>query len=312
MKQPNSLKEYLKNNNMSISSLRSEAGLYDPQDYVAKYGNLIDQDDDEEKYLEAWEDKFEEIMNDRFDDFKKKYSKLSNPIILYRAIKLKDISKLDRNNLGVYWTDNKNSADTYGEYTKSDAGIFILKAEVPKDKIDWDFTIKNNLNTNFGDDEQEINIEENSQVKVLDIYDPDDKSLSISFVGNVGKIGGKKLHESDSFFKKYIQFYYYNSDYNEGELEESVINEEPNVPQAAPTPPPGPQGINQPANPEKANLKRKQMGQKANNWLKSFGRVMPNVSRELQTGNLGQNASTFFTLIAQMPKQDWYKYYFRQ
>lgn len=437
MKQPNSLKEYLKNNNISISSIRSESGLYDPSDYVSKFGNLIDKDDfnSEDEYLEAWEDKFNEIIDDRFNDFKKKYNKLPNPLILYRAVKLKDISKLDRDNLGVYWTDNKNSADTYGEYSKSNASIFILKAEVPKDNIDWDFTIKNNLNLNFGDEEQEINIDANSKIKVLDIYDDNDKSLGISFVGNVGKIGGKTIKEniveSDSFFQKYIQFYYYNPDYNDEEtdnvteskdnitlyhgtdsrhidkikehgivasqyespkwymlssnksgsifhatkdddiepylltieipndkiseylwkpreentfkwyalkkaipkefikksevidsdtwdktkakgFDESAITEEPNVPQAAPTPPPGPQGLNQPANPEKANQKRKQMGQKANNWLKTFGRVMPNVSRELQTGNMGANASTFFTMLAQMPKQDWYKYYFRQ
>lgn len=113
--------------------------------------------------------------------------------------------------------------------------------------------------------------------------------------------------------KKETQYVVYNIEKLKHKFAESAeLTEQPNIAQSAPIPPPAPQGMNQPPNPEKANQKRKQMGVKANSWLKSFGRIMPNVSRELQTGNMGQNASQFFTMLAQMPKQDWYRYYFKQ
>lgn len=182
--------EYLKNNDVTIRSLASEYGLYEPNDYVNQFGDLIDAGDfeDEYDYLSAWEEKFEEIIKDRFKDLERRYERLPSKVILYRSVRLKELSKLDRNNLGVYWTDNYDSAQSYASHGRI-GDDFIIKAEVPKADIDWDFSIKNNLNLFFGDGEQEINVKDNTNVKVLDVFDPDDKPTGTSFVGNVGKMG---------------------------------------------------------------------------------------------------------------------------
>jgi hypothetical protein len=62
---------------------------------------------------------------------------------------------------------------------------------------------------------------------------------------------------------------------------------------------------------QKAEQKKTQMGRKANEWLKKFNQLSVNSSKELQSGDIGNASSDFFSLIAQMPKQDWYQFFFK-
>jgi hypothetical protein len=62
---------------------------------------------------------------------------------------------------------------------------------------------------------------------------------------------------------------------------------------------------------QKATQKKTQMGRKANEWLKKFNQLSVNSSKELQSGNIGNASSEFFSLMAQMPKQDWYQFFFK-
>jgi hypothetical protein len=194
-----SLDAWLKSEDETFPSLMSSWGFHEPSDFESQYGDLVDKDDytnedgeiDEYEYGEAWEKKFKEITEDRFNDWKYKYKRLPDPMVLYRAVRLPDISNLNKKRIGVYWTDTFDSASPYGEYGDNKGTIFVLKAEVPKNSIDWSFTIKNNMNPGFGEDEQEINVKANSKIKVVDIFDNEnDKWLGLSFEGHVGPIGG--------------------------------------------------------------------------------------------------------------------------
>jgi hypothetical protein len=191
--------EWLSTQNLDAKDLAHHVGLYEPEDFEIEFGNEIDKEDfineegelDEYDYLDAWMAFYKENRESAFLNWQRKYKRLPDPLILYRAIRLRDISKLDKNNLGVYWTDKEDSAYSYAE-TNPVGKVYTLKAKVPKALVDWEFTIMNNINLHVGETEQEINILEDSDIEVLDIKDPD-AWLGISFKGNVGKIGGKSL-----------------------------------------------------------------------------------------------------------------------
>ena len=199
--------EWLTTQKIDAESLAHHAGLYGPKDFEIEFGNEIYKEDfkneegelDESSYLDAWMAFYKENRESDFLDWQHKYKRLPDHLILYRAIRLRDISKLDKNNLGVYWTDKEDSAYSYAE-TGRVGEMYTLKAKVPKDLVDWEFTIMNNMNLRLGKEEQEINILEHSDIEVLDIEGPDGR-LGISFNGNVGKLGGKSLANLSPAYK---------------------------------------------------------------------------------------------------------------
>ncbi len=62
---------------------------------------------------------------------------------------------------------------------------------------------------------------------------------------------------------------------------------------------------------QKAEGKKLAMGRKANDWLRKLNQFSTNASKEVASGNIGTAASDFFEMIAEMPKQDWYKHFFK-
>lgn len=182
--------------------LTGQWGYHEIPDFEADFGHKVDpadftdEDDDldEFEYQQALENEFVKDAETRFDDWIHKLKRLKNPVVLYRAVCLDSLDDLDRDNIGVYWSDNYDSAQCYAAYNRNQK-YFTLKAEVPLQDIDISFTLWNNLNPTLGEDEQEINILPNTKIQVVDIETEGDDGKygwqDISFIGNSGKKGGK-------------------------------------------------------------------------------------------------------------------------
>jgi hypothetical protein len=170
-----------------------EQGYADLGDWEEYTDLPMDQDmdqsdyDDPEKQEERHE-AYKRHIRKEFDSWHRKYKSWKYPLKLYRAVCLKSIEDLDRKNLGTDWTDEIDSAQCYGKYRQEKGDtFFVLVAEVGKDIIDWSSSFATNLNPSFGEDEQEVNLLYRKPVEIVDVLDVDEKSLGISFTGNVGK-----------------------------------------------------------------------------------------------------------------------------
>lgn len=96
-----------------------------------------------------------------------KLEKLSDPVKLYRLIFLNEPSDLNKEEPGIHYVTNikKLIQDHYDQmlydYSKFDESKpYILSVSVPKNKIDFDYTIKNNLAYPH---EEEITLKDNGK-----------------------------------------------------------------------------------------------------------------------------------------------------
>ena len=64
--------------------------------------------------------------------------------------------------------------------------------------------------------------------------------------------------------------------------------------------------------PQKQQQKRLAMGKKAQQWTQDFQKTMPLVNQEIQKNEIGKNTAKFLQTISQMPKQDWYNWFFQK
>jgi hypothetical protein len=86
------------------------------------------------------------------------------PLEIYRVVKLRSITDLRPNELGIYWTWDENAADAY--WGMSSGEKYVIRALVQNRDIDWRGTLEANLHSSIGADEREIRLYEGTQLKV--------------------------------------------------------------------------------------------------------------------------------------------------
>jgi hypothetical protein len=140
-------------------------------EYKQEKGLDIDINDIDEIDFSLW---LKNYLIDRFENIKYRInSKINNnKIIIWRAIEVPEdwYNNLITNGgkLGIYWTFNKNSADTYegdGDYNNK----VIIEAIVNIKYVDWVETYKCNLHLLFGEAESEIRLYKKSPLKIISI-----------------------------------------------------------------------------------------------------------------------------------------------
>lgn len=96
-----------------------------------------------------------------------KLEKLSDPVKLYRLIFLSEPSDFNKNEPGIHYVTNikKLIQDHYDQmlynYSKFDESKpYVLSVSVPKNRIDFDYTIRNNLAYPH---EEEITLKDNGK-----------------------------------------------------------------------------------------------------------------------------------------------------
>jgi hypothetical protein len=140
-------------------------------EYKQKKGLDIDINEIDESDFSLWLKKY---LIDRFEDIKYRInSKINNnKITIWRALEVPDdwYNNLITNGgkLGIYWTFNKYSADTYdggGDFNNK----VVIESIVDIKYVDWVETYKCNLNLLFGDAESEIRLYKNSPLDIINI-----------------------------------------------------------------------------------------------------------------------------------------------
>lgn len=119
------------------------------------------------------------------------YNKLFNSITngkikIYREMKVENdyIDHLEKQgkHLGVYWTLDKSSVGTYFdsgyEFTKDTIKI-IIESEIQEKYINWDITIKMNIDLTVGNKENEIRLFKGTPLKIISI-ESDGRQLDIN------------------------------------------------------------------------------------------------------------------------------------
>jgi len=116
------------------------------------------------------EDEFYNGLN-RYDNFK-------FPMFVYRSISLpvKDINEIEdiinedfiRENVGIYWSYEHSGAISHWSEGGTD---FILKAVINENAVNWNATLKQNMDPVLGRDEMEIQLIENTTIEIVSIED---------------------------------------------------------------------------------------------------------------------------------------------
>lgn len=96
------------------------------------------------------------------------YKNLSNPIPIYRAIRVNKLEDVNQNYLGDSWSYNKSSALNFAKI--HNGGNVLLSAKIPKESVDWKETIRNHfLFSNSYDESNEDEIKVADTDALLDI-----------------------------------------------------------------------------------------------------------------------------------------------
>lgn len=163
----------------------------DPESLAREYP-YIDKDDfkDEYDYEDALVAKYNSEMEDRFDDWLRKYKKFKFPLTVYRAISVPSIDKIDKKKLGPFWSDVRTSAYVYHDFNRSGkvnkgGEMYTLVGKANEKNIDWTFMMFNNMNRSFGDDEQEVNLIEKTPIEIVDVLDGTGISTGTKFKGKI-------------------------------------------------------------------------------------------------------------------------------
>ena len=114
-----SIKQWIENN--APDSLFDDEGELDT-DFVNKDGDNI------EDLIDWYTSKYNEVKNE-------------GSATLYRAVRLDSINQLDKNNIGEFWSFEKDGASNYGAGGKRDVkegDLFLIEANVNFEDINWE------------------------------------------------------------------------------------------------------------------------------------------------------------------------------
>jgi len=124
---------------------------------------LLDPDTDESEVFE---------LEERFDEWTRKYEDFGNPETLYRCLSVPNIESIDFSKLGRYWTDISTHSSCYLSKDESIAK-FVVAVAVPLMVVDWPATLEANMSSFV--DESEVTLRDGMKVKVLYVEGEDGK-----------------------------------------------------------------------------------------------------------------------------------------
>lgn len=122
------------------------------------------------------EDQTPEYIEQAINESQKKYKEYPDPITAYRGYRLTSLDMLDKNNLGLFWTTEK---DVAGCKTNATGKEYIVEARIKKKDINWEETIMRDI-ANW--DEYEIIPYVTRDIEVVNVYSTE-KPLNINFMG---------------------------------------------------------------------------------------------------------------------------------
>ena len=99
------------------------------------------------------------------------FPELPDNVLLYRVLKLENVTDFDKENIGTCFTLNKELV--YDEYfldsigvNEFDGDLYVLTVEVKKSDISVFFTIQQQL---LNKDEEEISVKKSANIKIIEI-----------------------------------------------------------------------------------------------------------------------------------------------
>lgn len=113
----------------------------------------------------------EETLREEYENWLDKYSSLQFPLTVFRCVTLNlDPDQIEEiPNVGVYWTDSESHAQCHwGNFDKGLAP-HVLAAEINSDDIDWEKTIRQNMDIHVGRDEQELRLKPGRRIHLIGI-----------------------------------------------------------------------------------------------------------------------------------------------
>jgi cation transport regulator ChaB len=131
------------------------------------YADYEDLPEDEELLDEVKEVAWASLKHG-YSDFKRIVRGFTNPIRIFRAVDLVDVTALRTDALGVYWTWDKGSAESYWADRRTKKKTFIIEALVDPAAVDWGRTLIANMSLYF---ENEVTLLEGAPVHVVAVYD---------------------------------------------------------------------------------------------------------------------------------------------
>lgn len=144
--------------------------------YLDEYivvNRLEDEDEDEVQETEEFKEWFRYELRYRYDnvlDTLTSVIKEDNTIDIWRVMTVNDdwLSRLDKTgkHLGIYWSWNMNAAEAHWGYDENKNNELLIKSNVKEKYINWDDTIKVNMDYTLGDDEKEIRLYKNTPLKI--------------------------------------------------------------------------------------------------------------------------------------------------
>lgn len=91
-----------------------------------------------------------------------------NEIRAWRALEAPIDWKPSAPNPGVHWSVNKKQAIAHFAPGNPNDSLFLIEAMIPVGSIDWPLTVKANLSTEFGE-EEEIRINDDAPVRIISV-----------------------------------------------------------------------------------------------------------------------------------------------
>jgi len=144
--------------------------------------NKTDVDKDEIEETDDFKNWFKYELKYLYDDV---LDKLNDIILPNNTINIWRMLTVDENwinnlivkgkHLGIYWSWDENSAEAH--WGNGGQKRVTLKSNVREEYVNWDDTIKLNMNISLGEEEKEIRLFKNTPIKIIEILDENNHNL---------------------------------------------------------------------------------------------------------------------------------------
>lgn len=133
----------------------------------------------EQGYLEPEEipEQVEQVFGDEYRRFRSYAQVFTNPLRVYRMVRLRSPDDLRLDPIGEYWSWDARSASPYGYdgYDDEMPNDFLLVGEVAAEDVDW---LETALRNTVRESEREISVKRRRPIRLLGILDKDGKVVS--------------------------------------------------------------------------------------------------------------------------------------
>jgi hypothetical protein len=169
--------------NSKFIELQENKGALNP--YVSQYmaeehDEFFDIDDDATGIIktEDFQNWLKYELEFRFDKIKELFESLieNNKIKIYRALLVNDdyINKIKSGTIkhvGIFWTYDKESAEPHWGYNdKNKQNNVLYCAEIDQQHVDWNNTLRLNLEHEYLNEEKEIRLFRNTPLSLIKVY----------------------------------------------------------------------------------------------------------------------------------------------